>query len=1082
MPTPRRRAPSLERERSIYAQVVKAMQYPEASMLVHQLGSARSRRYAPQELTQHWARAVAKADRASAVWNMYVHVPYCKSLCTFCNYKRLRVSSKEALNEYVAFIDNETRLFAPAFEGVQFGAIYVGGGTPSVLDPEQLDRLFGAIFGRFDFHPQAQKNFEYDPMVMTEARFDVVQRYGFTRYSFGIQSIDVDVNALHNRGRQARGHIDKQFELLNAHGANTANVDFLLGLAGTTPEQMLAEIDEVLSTHRPNEVSIYFLTPTAGYVAARFGGDFKRFEAFLAPFEEKIPPGIAELAKRIDYDVSNDGRHGLFLRNKRPHKGVPTVHAYCDIPSQVHRPLYLLGLGDSARSRIFGELHYRAEHDANDRDPESLRYVGTTTSLEDEMFAYLAFVFRDGDELSRERFRSTFGVDVLDAYTKPLDKLRSLQAIEVDENSIRFSPQSRRERLRDLLFFLPPARRKQLAASGAGKRDPLEDGVRLLRDRNWLSAEASLSRTLDQDSKRPMSWLLRAAARSKLWRRRQAREDLARVVALANGDVATLKRAQKTLNDLGLLAEAAELLCGVGAISSVMQIAAEACLKVGRYREGFSMMRGVPELNVELATALHRFGGHAEALALLHDDDAPALRFDVLVATGEHARARALLDANVAFQSVERWIALGDLDRARTFAEQMKAPTAATWLQRGELAFWASDVDEALSCVEHAQQLEPDVGLRLRGACRVWLGALDEARADLEQAEDHPETSLWRGELERRAGHPDAAETLIAEGIRKSEGYAVGGHLSRQLTVLEQRTGSGTPDRDAYAELLLLLEPIWRTPNTETPSTAGDVTAVLSRCLDAMAGNRTTRPSYVDAGGRLRPLANANGQRPLHTRFAARAIQDLLRIHDAEDVIGRLSDLAAEHSDAPIVFCHVGEVELWLGRYDDALKSFGRAIDMSPLVRWAYVGLCAAEMGRGDHPAALDWCAKGEQAFPPPGRTMFAYRGEVHRLMGAHDLALQDTQHMLSLTPRRLSSWINMALLSDDDETQRATLVRIERRAPGLVADALAEHELGGEQTLGTLFQHMLGMMRGNRSSTFVTYFTAAGELRFVPM
>jgi coproporphyrinogen III oxidase-like Fe-S oxidoreductase len=470
----RRRSSATENERAIYARVVAELGYPEPSTLVHRLNETRSRRVAPSELLPHWRNAAAKASDEAA-WNMYVHVPYCKSICSFCNYKRLIVSSREALDEYVAFIESEAKLFGEALSDVRFGALYVGGGTPSVLAAEQLRRVFTAIHDNFEFEQGAQKNFEYDPMVMTPDRFGVAKEFGFTRFSFGIQSVDVDVNALHGRGRQQRSHIEKQFRMLGEHGAENANVDFLLGLDGTTAEQMLREIEEVLSTHRPDEVTVYFLHPTPEYVAARFGGDFERFRAHLDPFERMVPEALPALAERLGYRIHGDGKHVINMSNTRrdkPRSARPEGrhHHYCDVPSQVHRPLYLLGLGDSARSRIFGEVSYRAEHDADDRDPSSPRYVAFDNPIDDEIFGYLAFVFRDGDTLWRSRFRRTFGRDVLEVCERPARKLAALGVLDADDEQVRLTPQSRQDRLRDLMFFLPAARRQALAEATARPR------------------------------------------------------------------------------------------------------------------------------------------------------------------------------------------------------------------------------------------------------------------------------------------------------------------------------------------------------------------------------------------------------------------------------------------------------------------------------------------------------------------------------------------------------------------------------------------------------------------------------------
>ena len=176
-----------------------------------------------------------------------------------------------------------------------------------------------------------------------------------------------------------------------------------------------------------------------------------------------------------------------------------------------------------------------------------------------------------------------------------------------------------------------------------------------------------------------------------------------------------------------------------------------------------------------------------------------------------------------------------------------------------------------------------------------------------------------------------------------------------------------------------------------------------------------------------------------------------------------------------------------------AEAAFRRAIADTPEVRWAYVGLCATEMIRQRWDEALAWCERGIEAFPPPGRTMFAYRGEVYRRMGELDRAEEDLRHMLSLTPERISSWMNLALVRHafgDGSLLAPTFLRLRRRAPGLVDDGCRELDLDAlgaldENALVTLLEHLLAMMRGNRSSSFVSYFTRAGDgrarLRFVP-
>ena len=464
-------AAELAQEREHYARCVASLAFPDPSGLIPAVAAEPAERVSPRQLAAAWADAVARADHDASAWNLYIHVPYCKSICSFCNYKRLRVSNRQNLDQYVDFMVNEMRLLAPALAGARFGALYVGGGTPSVLDADQLDRLLGTLHDCFEFRDNPQKNFEYDPMVMTDDRHAVVKRYGFNRYSFGIQSLDAKINELHNRGPQGIKQVEKQFIQLHDDAPYAVNVDFLLGLDGTTPAGMTEEIEKVLRDHQPDEMSVYFISPTPEYLAQHFAGDAERYQAFLRDFEIKVPAELGRTAQRHGYLVTASGKHLLKLHRRQPRrrKGGQT-YRYGDIQTQSRQPLYLLGLGDSARSRIFGSMTYRAEHHADERDFDGARYVARRHGLEDEVFGYAALMLRDGNRIDRATFRGVFGKDLLEVAGDSVDKLVELGVAQLSREALELVPQSREERLRDVMFFLPQARRAALgeAPSRAG--------------------------------------------------------------------------------------------------------------------------------------------------------------------------------------------------------------------------------------------------------------------------------------------------------------------------------------------------------------------------------------------------------------------------------------------------------------------------------------------------------------------------------------------------------------------------------------------------------------------------------------
>ena len=169
--------------------------------------------------------------------------------------------------------------------------------------------------------PDAHRSFEFDPLVMSEGRVAALADHGFTHFSFGIQTLDPEVNKAHNRGYQDRNTVTKRFEELYGHGLYDVACDFLLGLAGTTPETILADIEWVLETHKPQNADVFQIAPTPEYVDIHFSGSLDAFWAHLEPFQKQAIPELKAIAKRQGYSVNVDGGHRYTLRRTHLPKG-----------------------------------------------------------------------------------------------------------------------------------------------------------------------------------------------------------------------------------------------------------------------------------------------------------------------------------------------------------------------------------------------------------------------------------------------------------------------------------------------------------------------------------------------------------------------------------------------------------------------------------------------------------------------------------------------------------------------------------------------------------------------------------------
>jgi coproporphyrinogen III oxidase-like Fe-S oxidoreductase len=460
---------------------------------------------------------------------VYVHVPFCKSICNFCNYDRLQPSSPTLLNTWLARVLRSIEVMGPAVRPLTFHALYIGGGTPSVLPAHMLRQLFEALDKTLSWDRRARRKMEFDPAVMNLDRLKVLKAHRMKELSFGIETLDPEVNARHNRGRQGIELIEKCFaELQAVKLASETACDFLLGLEGTTGEGMLGELETVLRRFRPKWIDIFMLTPTHAYVTRHFGGSWEAFWKHIRRFEDVVPAALPALAERTGYTVRMGHGHHMMLE-RRASNGAAFIRFllapfqfsrqrrlfYTALSSEARRPINLLGFGRSARSAIFGTAAFAA-HDPEDNPAVSgaAQYVGNRVDLADEARTFLAHTLRDNEAVNRAEFRQIFGADVAAILPSAVSAWEREGTAHLEDDTLRFAPQDRQARIRSLLWLVPEehvefdlAHFNQLDLSAAGVAhltSAIKSGTSLARGHTFVGVDGArlLVRTPDGDVQR----------------------------------------------------------------------------------------------------------------------------------------------------------------------------------------------------------------------------------------------------------------------------------------------------------------------------------------------------------------------------------------------------------------------------------------------------------------------------------------------------------------------------------------------------------------------------------------------------
>ena len=404
--------------------------------------------------------------------------------------------------------------------------------------------------------------------------------------------------------------------------------------------------------------------------------------------------------------------------------------------------------------------------------------------------------------------------------------------------------------------------------------------------------------------------------------------------------------------------------------------------------------------------------------------------------------------------------------------------------------FELGEIDAALELSERAARV--GVGLEWRAQLELFGGHLDSARRLAEQrqfgavlaaialveqrfedvlalVEKLPakaaETSIVQAEALRRLGHSERAKRLFTEAVgpRPAEIPAV-----RINTMLLDRD----PNRDSR-ETWRMVAPLVGLPADPYPD---DVASGAEEALRLFSGNRSALASYVDDSGRLRRFFAAPSLRHRLAKF-----QGLLGRFTFEDVMQRFDELLREVGDDPLVFTYRGELKLWWGRYAEAQADCARACELDPRTRWAWLGLAACALFRGGVSEALERLERFSREFTP-GPNALVYWGEAYYRTGALQAAERALQEAVATHPDRVGAWVVLAAVAaqrGDRELTKQALQALEQRAAPFVGALRAEHDFGSGEDLSQAhasMEHALVMLRGNRSSGFVTYFTRDGR------
>lgn len=351
-----------------------------------------------------------KTEASAGKLGVYVHIPFCRTKCLYCDFCSFAGSCCEKIEPYIDALLSEMDRRSAECKDLTVDTVYFGGGTPSLLTTGQIERIMNALHAHFSIDEGAEITLECNPMSVREHAleyFGGLRALGINRLSVGVQSALDEELKLIGRRHGFNGARDTYFAAREA-GFENISLDLMLGL----PSQTLRSLEHsvrALCELAPEHISIYSLQLEEGTALYRLRDKFNIPDANLSADMYELAVRLMAKYGYEHYEISNFSKKG---KESRHNKKYWALEQY-------------LGLGLSAHSDIFDS---RLENTKNLDDYLAGNFLlgKTEISEREREFEYVMLGLRTAKGISKADFFERFGIDFDQKYGERVKKIEKM--------------------------------------------------------------------------------------------------------------------------------------------------------------------------------------------------------------------------------------------------------------------------------------------------------------------------------------------------------------------------------------------------------------------------------------------------------------------------------------------------------------------------------------------------------------------------------------------------------------------------------------------------------------------------------
>lgn len=359
-------------------------------------------------------------------FGLYIHIPYCKQKCTFCRYFSVELTKEgeSEVEDYLNSLEKEMLAYKDVFSRSSVSTLYFGGGTPAILNGEQIVRIFNSLFKNFDFSKCEQIAFEGNPDLLDKEKLILLKRSGVNRLTIGVQSLEQSVIKKINRFQTKEAFISC-YNNARELGIRFINIDLMAGLPGQSVRGFMRTIDKIAEL-KPDMVHIHPFYPTKNSLFMQNGNRLTKRN--ILKREEMCRKGNVFLRKRGYLNLKFDA-----MGNNPEARNIQLSDAI-----EYNSPF--LGLGPGAVSHATGYCRYanvNRIHSYNHRLSSSRLAVSKKCLLTRnyEKTYFLTSALRYG-KINKGVYKKLFGEDVCSSFKAELEYLEKREKIENKNNFI----------------------------------------------------------------------------------------------------------------------------------------------------------------------------------------------------------------------------------------------------------------------------------------------------------------------------------------------------------------------------------------------------------------------------------------------------------------------------------------------------------------------------------------------------------------------------------------------------------------------------------------------------------------------